>query len=99
MKAIAILSATLCLAISLAAAVPLGAGPVDDPNQPVVRAENGELAEPLVDRDGNMLVNPKILLDRDLNPGFNYGSQKVRGVCIGGWLVAEPWITPSLFDK
>jgi len=32
-------------------------------------------------------------------PGFPYGSQKVRGVNLGGWLVLEPWITPSLFDK
>jgi len=32
-------------------------------------------------------------------PGFNYGSTKVRGVNLGGWLVLEPWITPSLFDN
>jgi len=30
--------------------------------------------------------------------GFPYGSEKVRGVNLGGWLVLEPWITPSLFD-
>ncbi|KZV65190.1 glycoside hydrolase family 5 protein [Peniophora sp. CONT] len=29
---------------------------------------------------------------------FPYGSEKVRGVNLGGWLVLEPWITPSLFD-
>ncbi|KAJ6119452.1 hypothetical protein N7523_003732 [Penicillium sp. IBT 18751x] len=29
---------------------------------------------------------------------FNYGSDKVRGVNLGGWLVLEPWITPSIFD-
>ena len=23
----------------------------------------------------------------------------VRGVNIGGWLIVEPWITPSLFDN
>jgi len=34
-----------------------------------------------------------------LNPGFPYGSQKARGVNLGGWLVIEPWITPSLFDN
>ncbi|GAA5936736.1 hypothetical protein JCM1841_001983 [Sporobolomyces salmonicolor] len=28
---------------------------------------------------------------------FN-GSTPIRGVNIGGWLVLEPWITPSLFD-
>ncbi|KAN0117972.1 exo-1-3-beta-glucanase [Russula decolorans] len=32
------------------------------------------------------------------SPGFPYGSQPVRGVNLGGWLVLEPWITPSLFD-
>ncbi|KAF2001913.1 glycoside hydrolase family 5 protein [Amniculicola lignicola CBS 123094] len=30
---------------------------------------------------------------------FNWGGTKVRGVNIGGWLVIEPFITPSLFDK
>ncbi|KAJ8474805.1 hypothetical protein ONZ45_g15825 [Pleurotus djamor] len=34
-----------------------------------------------------------------ITPGFPYGSQKVRGVNLGGWLVLEPWITPSLFDN
>ncbi|KAI2481138.1 Glucan 13-beta-glucosidase [Pyrenophora tritici-repentis] len=30
---------------------------------------------------------------------FNWGTDKVRGVNIGGWLVLEPWITPSIFDN
>jgi len=30
---------------------------------------------------------------------FTYGSDKVRGVNLGGWLVLEPWITPSIFDN
>ncbi|ORY27801.1 putative glucan 1,3-beta-glucosidase [Naematelia encephala] len=31
-------------------------------------------------------------------PGFTWGgTEKMRGVNIGGWLVLEPWITPSLF--
>jgi len=29
---------------------------------------------------------------------FDFGSTKVRGVNIGGWLVAEPFIKPSLFS-
>ncbi|KAJ5550866.1 Exo-beta-1-3-glucanase (Exg1) [Penicillium sp. DV-2018c] len=29
---------------------------------------------------------------------FDYGAKKVRGVNLGGWLVTEPWITPSIFD-
>lgn len=28
---------------------------------------------------------------------YNLGMQKVRGVNLGGWLVLEKWITPSLF--
>jgi len=27
-----------------------------------------------------------------------HGSSKVRGVNLGGWLVIEGWIKPSLFD-
>lgn len=37
--------------------------------------------------------------DAPIKPSFPYGSQKVRGVNLGGWLVLEPWITPSLFDN
>ncbi|KAI9735756.1 MAG: exo-1,3-beta-glucanase [Claussenomyces sp. TS43310] len=29
---------------------------------------------------------------------FDYNSEKVRGVNLGGWFVLEPWITPSIFD-
>ncbi|KAL7422509.1 hypothetical protein Q5752_003157 [Cryptotrichosporon argae] len=37
------------------------------------------------------------LAQRDVSPSFAYGTDKIRGVNIGGWLVLEPWITPSLF--
>lgn len=30
---------------------------------------------------------------------FNWGTEKVRGLNIGGWLVLEPWITPSIFAQ
>lgn len=40
-----------------------------------------------------------VLADDPISPGFAYGSSKVRGVNIGGWLVTEPWITPSLFEQ
>ncbi|KAJ5960232.1 uncharacterized protein N7479_007382 [Penicillium vulpinum] len=29
---------------------------------------------------------------------FDYRNDKIRGVNLGGWLVLEPWITPSIFD-
>lgn len=34
-----------------------------------------------------------------LNEPFGYGKNKIRGVNLGGWLVIEPFITPSLFDQ
>ncbi|PLB55144.1 putative glucan 1,3-beta-glucosidase A [Aspergillus steynii IBT 23096] len=30
---------------------------------------------------------------------FDFHTEKVRGVNLGGWLVLEPWITPSIFDE
>ncbi|KAF8204071.1 glycoside hydrolase family 5 protein [Pholiota molesta] len=44
----------------------------------------------------NLALLPTILA---LSYGFPYGSEKVRGVNLGGWLVLEPWITPSIFDN
>ncbi|CAO2655688.1 Nn.00g044910.m01.CDS01 [Neocucurbitaria sp. VM-36] len=35
----------------------------------------------------------------DRSVDFNWGSTKVRGVNLGGWLVLEPFITPSIFEK
>ncbi|PAV16045.1 glycoside hydrolase family 5 [Pyrrhoderma noxium] len=29
---------------------------------------------------------------------FLYGTNKIRGVNLGGWFVLEPWITPSIFE-
>ncbi|KZS93506.1 glycoside hydrolase family 5 protein [Sistotremastrum niveocremeum HHB9708] len=40
-----------------------------------------------------------VIADNPISPGFPYGSTKVRGVNLGGWLVLEPWITPSIFDN
>ncbi|KZT07815.1 glycoside hydrolase family 5 protein [Laetiporus sulphureus 93-53] len=30
---------------------------------------------------------------------FNYGTDIIRGVNLGGWFVLEPWITPSIFEN
>lgn len=30
---------------------------------------------------------------------WDYGSDKIRGISLGGWFVLEPYITPSLFEK
>ncbi|KAF7961161.1 hypothetical protein EAE96_000828 [Botrytis aclada] len=42
------------------------------------------------------LVASKPIYQRGVD--FAYGSTPVRGVNIGGWLVLEPWITPSIFQ-
>ena len=36
-----------------------------------------------------VLLAPRVLADNPINPAFPYGSEKVRGVNIGGWLVLE----------
>jgi len=45
------------------------------------------------------LISPRVLGDNPIYPTFSYGSETVQGVNLGGWLVLEPWITPSLFDN
>ncbi|KAF5368395.1 hypothetical protein D9758_002194 [Tetrapyrgos nigripes] len=58
-------------------------------------------AVPLLDSgllDIGRVINNLQPVDMD---GLELGSitgDKVRGVNLGGWLVLEPWITPSLFD-
>ncbi|TFK23601.1 glycoside hydrolase [Coprinopsis marcescibilis] len=32
-------------------------------------------------------------------PPFEYGRDVIRAVNLGGWLVLEPWITPSFFER
>ncbi|KAF2711909.1 glycoside hydrolase family 5 protein [Pleomassaria siparia CBS 279.74] len=44
----------------------------------------------------NSNASPVTLQKR--GPSFSYGSEKVRGVNLGGWFVLEPWITPSMFE-
>lgn len=39
------------------------------------------------------------LTHSSLQSRANPSAEKVRGVNLGGWLVLEPWITPSLFDE
>ncbi|PWN47653.1 glycoside hydrolase [Violaceomyces palustris] len=107
------LSATFVAAVLFGLAIPSASGlpasavgfidPSQDNSRPVIRADaDGNLMGDLLDERGELLVNPRIVLEQNekrQNPGFNYGSTKVRGVNLGGWLVAEPWITPSLFDN
>ncbi|TVY14753.1 Glucan 1,3-beta-glucosidase [Lachnellula arida] len=45
---------------------------------------------------GVVVGKPLSLRPRDL--AFDYNTDKVRGVNLGGWFVLEPWITPSIFQ-
>lgn len=42
---------------------------------------------------------PMSLATRGAENKFAFGSDKIRGVNLGGWFVLEPWITPSLFEE
>ncbi|WFD32612.1 glucan 1,3-beta-glucosidase [Malassezia sp. CBS 17886] len=44
-------------------------------------------------------VSREALASRAVNPRFPYGEKKVRGVGIGGWLVIEDFITPSIYEE
>ena len=62
----------------------------------VIRADgNGTLSEEFPVEARDVIID----LHSRQNPAWNYNTQKIRGVNIGGWLVAEPWITPDLFDN
>ena len=43
-------------------------------------------------------VAPMSSFKRSDNMKFDFDSDKVRGVNLGGWFVLEPWITPSIFE-
>ncbi|EST09859.1 Glycoside hydrolase, family 5 [Kalmanozyma brasiliensis GHG001] len=97
------LASALVLVSQQAVAAPTrleGFVPAGNDTRPVIRADpSGKLQDSLLNERGELLNDARIVLESRQNPGFAYGSQKVRGVNIGGWLVAEPWITPSLFDN
>lgn len=46
--------------------------------------------------DNSAQANPYV---PPLEDKFSYGKLPIRGVNLGGWLVLEPFITPSLFSK
>jgi len=65
------------------------------------------LVQPFASHPRHMLASAATLLILTcfsaalaFSPSFPYGSAtKVRGVNIGGWLVLEPWINPSVFEN
>lgn len=46
--------------------------------------------------DNSVQPNPTV---PSIDEGFTYGDLPIRGVNLGGWLVLEPFITPSIFSK
>ncbi|CAD6957755.1 unnamed protein product [Tilletia laevis] len=80
------------LAALATAALASSHGPVDISKMHRVRydARRGSL-------DGELAEHGPTYVELNKR-AFNFGTTKVRGVNLGGWLVAEPWITPSLFS-
>lgn len=46
-------------------------------------------------------ITEAMVVPRDVAsvPGFNYGTEKIRGVNLGGWFILEPYMNPSFFDR
>lgn len=67
---------------AVAAPSPIGAFvPAGNDTRPVIRADaSGKLQDSLLDERGELLTNPRIILESRQNPGFAYGSTKVRQV-------------------
>lgn len=55
------------------------------------------------DKDDDQEYSNENLQNKDNNiqetNSFNYRTQKINGVNLGGWLVTEPFISPSLYEK
>ncbi|KAG8683550.1 exo-1,3-beta-glucanase, partial [Ceratobasidium sp. 395] len=84
------------IALSLLAILPVALGELE-PHRARSRRHHGHTPRPReVDIDISISLggNP----ESSSKPRFPYGEKMVRGVNLGGWLVLEPWITPSLFD-
>ncbi|CAD6887278.1 unnamed protein product [Tilletia caries] len=80
------------LAALTTAALASSHGPVDISKMHRVRydARRGSL-------DGELAEHGRTFVELNKR-AFDFGTTTVRGVNIGGWLVAEPWVTPSLFS-
>ncbi|RPB16818.1 glycoside hydrolase [Morchella conica CCBAS932] len=51
------------------------------------------------DYDDSTKANPSVpALNEKWNYGTEAGTNPIRGVNVGGWLIIEPFITPSFFD-
>ncbi|CAO1635265.1 unnamed protein product [Sympodiomycopsis kandeliae] len=95
------LASLITLALTLAVSVDARATQFSKEDSFVIRrdtqSDRVNVAEPR-SASGEPLLNARYDIESRAN-GFDYGSQKVRGVNIGGWLLAEPFIKPSLFDN
>ena len=75
------LSSALALVSQQTAAAPSPIGafvPAGNDTRPVIRADNnGNFLDSLFDQRGELLPNPRIVLEPRQSPAFPYGSQKV----------------------
>ncbi|KAG0167021.1 hypothetical protein DFQ28_003389 [Apophysomyces sp. BC1034] len=95
--------AAIVLVICAAVLVPILMIDIGLPHQTVYRpplpsptVEPGEYPDGRGLFDDSAQANPH---SPPLSEPFRYGTDRIRGVNLGGWLVIEPFITPSLFDQ
>ena len=76
-----LLASALALVSQQAAAAPSPVGafvPAGNDTRPVIRADHtGKLQDSLLNERGQLITNPRIVLESRQSPGFPYGSQKV----------------------
>lgn len=64
-----------------------------------------QIIEGRVNDKDEFLTNMRILqgynnhLYQSMTSAYNDNLQKIYGVSLGGWLVTEPWITPTLYEN
>lgn len=74
-----------------------GDGDDDDNNN---EEESGDLDKNKKDSDNTADDNDENnRIEVGKSKSFNYKTQKVNGVNLGGWLVTEPFISPSLYEQ
>ncbi|SAM06115.1 hypothetical protein [Absidia glauca] len=70
--------------------------PLSDPDSDATTTETSPVSTPPDPYDDSAQANIHV---PPLNQSFHYTSTPIRGINLGGWLVLEPFITPSLFEQ
>lgn len=67
---------------------------------PFEEVATGVSTSKMLFQKGSLFATFTLLLVQALSAqalAFDYGNTKIRGVSLGGWLLLEPFLTPSIF--